>query len=601
MDKTRPFETIDTYISAAFLDILLLGPKSSESAASECYSDNEIKRDQNHREAELLKEPSTNNRPVPSVVETETEYGADVAMGPCCCSKRHVTFVWATLECLFFTGVIFGWVWLTVTLRRDAYFLDLCNVSLSEDISRDLTKNEVLKDSLRKDRPKCRTTTTTVAPGEVEYRLPFNGTQYFCDEQEDRLDLMYVVIIIVRNFLILPVGIFLDKYGTTRTRLLTVLTFVMGTLMMTFSSAAFPWLLIPALSLVSLAGLVLLITNLQVANLFGEHRYTVMATFIGAYHACSVIMTCMKATNDLGVGTQTSFMFLTIAIVPILVSTIAFLPKSRIPWPLPATYGNNHVLNGHGRSKNSRDSRNREDFAAFKNVACSSLFAWSLVWFGILYLGECFYDENFRLVFTRLGVDKEYINTEYLRLYSGLKLLGLAVAPALGYVLDWRRSYNPPRIQHMYRSLMLMVLSCILALLNSLLPLIPSLPFQIAGFVLQIVERVAVLVAVVSFLSHVHFPIEHFGKYIGCHYLVASLSGLVGFAFQYLIHHHMNSNPFYVHLILLVLLVISCGHPINIWYHCRQGLIHDASQSDYGAEITPQEKLVPDLDSPSTA
>lgn len=56
-----------------------------------------------------------------------------------------------------------------------------------------------------------------------------------------------------------------------------------------------------------------------------------------------------------------------------------------------------------------------------------------------------------------------------------------------------------------------------------------------------------------------------------------------------------------VHLILLVLLVISCGHPINIWYHCRQGLIHDASQSDYGAEITPQEKLVPDLDSPSTA
>lgn len=58
--------------------------------------------------------------------------------------------------------------------------------------------------------------------------------------------------------------------------------------------SAFPWLLIPALSLVSLAGLVLLITNLQVANLFGEHRYTVMATFIGAYHACSVIMTCMK-------------------------------------------------------------------------------------------------------------------------------------------------------------------------------------------------------------------------------------------------------------------------------------------------------------------
>lgn len=53
MNGDISFETIDTYIS-------------------ECYSDNEIKSDQNHREAELLKEPGTNNRPVPAVVETET-------------------------------------------------------------------------------------------------------------------------------------------------------------------------------------------------------------------------------------------------------------------------------------------------------------------------------------------------------------------------------------------------------------------------------------------------------------------------------------------------------------------------------------------------
>lgn len=53
MNGDISFETIDTYIL-------------------ECYSDNEIKRDQNHREAELLKEPGTNNRPVPAVVETET-------------------------------------------------------------------------------------------------------------------------------------------------------------------------------------------------------------------------------------------------------------------------------------------------------------------------------------------------------------------------------------------------------------------------------------------------------------------------------------------------------------------------------------------------
>jgi len=32
-------------------------------------------------------------------------------------------------------------------------------------------------------------------------------------------------------------------------------------------------------------------------------------------------------------------MFVTIGIVPVLISTIAMLPRSRIPWPLPANYG----------------------------------------------------------------------------------------------------------------------------------------------------------------------------------------------------------------------------------------------------------------------
>ena len=62
---------------------------------------------------------------------------------------------------------------------------------------------------------------------------------------------------------------------------------------------------------------------------------------------------------------------------------------------------------------------------------------------------------------------------------------------------------GPPRIQHMHKVLILVVLSSVLALLNALLPLIPSLPLQIAGFVLQIIERVCVLVALCSFLTHV--------------------------------------------------------------------------------------------------
>ena len=81
----------------------------------------------------------------------------------------------------------------------------------------------------------------------------------------------------------------------------------------------------------------------------------------------SIFLVLRQATNDLGVGTQTSFMFLTIAIVPILVSTIAFLPKSRIPWPLPATYGNCNVLNGRHSGK-SKNSRGKSTCSLFPNI-----------------------------------------------------------------------------------------------------------------------------------------------------------------------------------------------------------------------------------------
>ena len=59
-------------------------------------------------------------------------------------------------------------------------------------------------------------------------------------------------------------------------------------------------------------------------------------------HACtcmSLSVSVFQLSHDQGVYVQTSFMFLTSGLVPMLVSTVAFLPKTRVPWPLPANYG----------------------------------------------------------------------------------------------------------------------------------------------------------------------------------------------------------------------------------------------------------------------
>jgi competence protein ComGF len=36
---------------------------------------------------------------------------------------------------------------------------------------------------------------------------------YFCDEQEEKLEVIHAVVFLVRNALVFPLGIFLDMYG----------------------------------------------------------------------------------------------------------------------------------------------------------------------------------------------------------------------------------------------------------------------------------------------------------------------------------------------------------------------------------------------------
>ena len=153
------------------------------------------------------------------------------------CNKRNISLIWVVLECLFFTGIVFGWSWLTVALKKDRYFLDLCNVTfpnheinLGSYVNPDpLSETEIEIKPIPNTKRKCRVRkkfqNTTPNPEinlEQFYRYPFNESYYFCDAQEERLELINAIIVIVRNIFVLPIGILFDVYGTTRTRLIAV-------------------------------------------------------------------------------------------------------------------------------------------------------------------------------------------------------------------------------------------------------------------------------------------------------------------------------------------------------------------------------------------
>ncbi len=67
-----------------------------------------------------------------------------------------------------------------------------------------------------------------------------------------------------------------------------------------------------------------------------------------------------KESSTAGLNIQTSFMFFTVGIVPVIVGTIAFLPKSRIPWPLPENYSENRDSLSYYVQKHSFCNRTRQ-------------------------------------------------------------------------------------------------------------------------------------------------------------------------------------------------------------------------------------------------
>ncbi|XP_059144273.1 equilibrative nucleobase transporter 1-like [Physella acuta] len=385
------------------------------------------------------------------------------------CSKRLAALVWALLECMFFSSVVLGWTWLSIVLQKDGYFPEYCNATVTNVTSLPVSTTVKPKSPCVSRRPrtpnvsrKLDVSTTTRASdlpfgehGISDLRIDWdmlilsdtrilnrlkraepdaNLTSLSANDVIDltghcreKLRVMFALVLIIRDLLTFPLGIFYDKYGTTRTRLLTVLTFALGTLMMTFTSSSVPWLVVPALALTGVAGSAVFLTNLQTANLFGRKRHIVISLYVGAAYSNGIITWLMQLFHTIGVDVQTSFMFLTIGIVPMLVSTVAFLPKTRIPWPLPADYGkrrNQSLDEAMLRKQRAWQRRMSEDLdpdldphmypdsspltdyasteagvtrcrrppPRFSPTAVQPLFVWSLLWFGIHKLHEAVFE-----------------------------------------------------------------------------------------------------------------------------------------------------------------------------------------------------------------
>ena len=95
----------------------------------------------------------------------------------------------------------------------------------------------------------------------------------------------------------LSISFLLFDYKFDMVNLTMRCSYVSYSLIHLFHVLDFPWLCLPALVLLSISGFLILLTDLQIANLFGARRYTVMSALVGAYHSGGFMLFLVKVSH----------------------------------------------------------------------------------------------------------------------------------------------------------------------------------------------------------------------------------------------------------------------------------------------------------------
>ncbi|XP_070819299.1 solute carrier family 43 member 3b [Chaetodon trifascialis] len=464
--------------------------------------------------------------------------------------QRGLTFATGLVECLCFAGAVFGWASLVFVLKTEGFFSSLC------------------------------VNTTGV-----------NATQVLdCSGQDEQFSLVFTIASFMNNFLTLPNGFLFDQFGTTVARLFGIFLYTMGTLMVAFSTPALSNLLFPALSLLAVGGILFLITNMQVGNLFGSHRSTIITLYNGAFDSSSALFFVIKLLYESGVSLRASFLVLSACSVIHLLRTFFLLPRKFIPYPLPDHYtygilGKSKTVRSEQTTANGDTQRTIEEAPldkdvpvkqekSFRECFLSRFFFCHLLWLSVMQLRHYLFIGTLNPMLQRLTAGEPTLVSQYINAFAITQLCGVLCAPWNGLIMD--RNKGKPRtageseqeadLRASVLSLFLTALQCVLF---SICASTQFLPLQYVTFILQVINRSFLYGGNAAFIS-VAFPSCHFGKLYGMVMALSAVFSLMQYPCFALVKGPLHGDPLYVNVGLTLLSLLAFIHPLSVYLHCRR-------------------------------
>ncbi|XP_067312838.1 solute carrier family 43 member 3b [Pseudorasbora parva] len=477
--------------------------------------------------------------------------------------RSWLTLISGLLECVCFAGAVFGWATLVFVLKTEGYFSSVC-------------------------------VNTTI-----------NGTATEdCRQQDEQFSLVFTIASFMNNFLTLPNGFLFDRFGTTVARLLGISVYTAGMLLIAFSTPATSILLFPALSFISVGGILFLMTNIQVANLFGAHRSTIITLYNGAFDSSSAVFLIVKLLFEDGVSMRASFLFLASCSVFHLLRTFVLMPRTHIPYPLPENYSygvscgvTQDYTIAKTDEKNIQTSKSEEEMPvketsaqgqntdtterSFKSCLFSWSFLWHLLWLSVMQLRHYLFIGTLNPMLNHLAAGDPVLVGRYTNAFAFTQLCGILCAPWNGLIMDrhkgkQREPGESEREADLKAAILSLALTALQCVLFSVCAATPVLPLQYLTFILQVLNRSFLYGGNAAFIS-VAFPSAHFGKLYGTVMALSAVFSVLQYPCFALIKGPLAGDPLYVNIGLTALSLLAFTSPLYVYLQCRRQAAHRAA------------------------
>ncbi|XP_077381554.1 solute carrier family 43 member 3a isoform X2 [Festucalex cinctus] len=382
------------------------------------------------------------------------------------------------------------------------------------------------------------------------------------------------------------------------TRLLAICLYTTGTLLVTISNATLSILLYPALSCIAVGGILFLMTNMQVGNLFAAHRSTIITIYVGAFDSSAAVFLIIKVLHEQGISLHTSFLVMSLCSIIHVVRTLILMPRTRIPYPIPQyyTYGlkcaksnpdnveqtigdeappvsskQNYRMNS---SEDETQLNRPAEVPSFKSCVLSWFFMCHLLWLSIMQLRHYLFISTLNPMLVRLAENDASLVSHYTNAFAMTQLCAVLCAPWNGLILDRHKGkpLAPGETEQdadLRSSMLSLFLTALQCLLFSLCVSIPSLPLQYFTFVLQVINRSFIYGGNAAFIN-IAFPACHFGKLYGLIMSTSAVISLLQYPCFALVKGPLGGDPFYVDVALTLTTLLVFIHPLYVFIHCRK-------------------------------